>query len=362
MKPTKKNAITLAITLFFNALAYSQVGIGTTSPSEILDVESSNATKTALDINCTGAGDPLIHFQISGTAAFTVGVDNSDADKFKIGTTAVETSTALTIDASQNVGIGITAPLSTLDVSGSLGLKVTSLSSATTLSAAHNVVLASDAGGSFTITLPAAASNAARTYYIKKTNSSSDIITIDGNGAETIDGATTLVLYIQNDACRIVCDGSAWYVLEQHFTPHSAFMSNTADQTIPNTTNTKLAFDNETYDYGNIADYTTNDRIDIKRAGRYLIVGSLRTNAVLDLGEGASIDIKINNSTSPMNAWFESAASDQNVFVTGSIILNLAAGDYIEMYSWQNEGGDVTTGSGSNAYEDQTLMVTELLH
>jgi hypothetical protein len=63
-----------------------------------------------------------------------------------------------------------------------------------------------------------------------------------------------------------------------------------------------------------------------------------------------------------MNAWFESAASDQNVFVTGSIILNLAAGDYIEMYSWQNEGGNVTTGSGSNAYEDQTLMVTELLH
>ncbi len=88
----------------------AQVGLGTTTPSNDLDVESSSATATAIDINCTGAGDPKINFQLSGTSTFSMGIDNSDADKFKIGTSALETNTRLTIDASGYVGIGTTSP------------------------------------------------------------------------------------------------------------------------------------------------------------------------------------------------------------------------------------------------------------
>lgn len=69
--------------------AASQVGIGTTSPSEELDIESNGATNTS---------------------AFSIGVDNDDSDKLKIGTTALETNTRLTIDASGNFGIGVTTP------------------------------------------------------------------------------------------------------------------------------------------------------------------------------------------------------------------------------------------------------------
>jgi hypothetical protein len=46
-----------------------------------------------------------------------MGVDDGDSDKFKIGTTAIGTSTALTIDGSQNIGIGTAAPGSKLDIS-----------------------------------------------------------------------------------------------------------------------------------------------------------------------------------------------------------------------------------------------------
>lgn len=99
--------------------AISQVGIGTTSPSEALDVETSNATKTSIDINNTGGGDPIIHFQLSGSSLFTLGVDDSDSDKFKIGTGALETNTAITINAAQQVAIGHENPSATLDVDGS---------------------------------------------------------------------------------------------------------------------------------------------------------------------------------------------------------------------------------------------------
>ena len=75
------------------------LGVGTSSPSSKLDVETSSSSADGVDINNTSTGDPVIEFQLSGTSKFTMGVDNSDSDKFKIGTTAVETATCLTIDS-----------------------------------------------------------------------------------------------------------------------------------------------------------------------------------------------------------------------------------------------------------------------
>ena len=75
------------------------LGVGTDSPSSKLDVETSSSSADGVDINNTSTGDPVIEFQLAGTSKFVMGVDNSDSDKFKIGTTAVETSTCLTIDS-----------------------------------------------------------------------------------------------------------------------------------------------------------------------------------------------------------------------------------------------------------------------
>ncbi len=101
-----------------SVISSAQVGIGTTAPSQILDIESSNASATAVDINNTGAGDPKINFQISSATTFSIGIDNSDGDKFKIGSSALETNTAITIDATQQVGIGTSSPSSTLTING----------------------------------------------------------------------------------------------------------------------------------------------------------------------------------------------------------------------------------------------------
>jgi len=61
---------------------------------------------TGLIINNTAAdGDPFLAFALSGTQTFTMGVDDGDSDKFKIGTTAIGTSTAFAMDSSGNVTI-----------------------------------------------------------------------------------------------------------------------------------------------------------------------------------------------------------------------------------------------------------------
>ena len=61
---------------------------------------------TGMIINNTATdGDPFLAFALSGTQTFTMGVDDGDSDKFKIGTTAIGTSTAFSMDSSGNVAI-----------------------------------------------------------------------------------------------------------------------------------------------------------------------------------------------------------------------------------------------------------------
>ena len=47
--------------------------------------------------NTATDGDPFLAFALSGTAKFTMGVEDGESDKFKIGTTAIATGTILTL-------------------------------------------------------------------------------------------------------------------------------------------------------------------------------------------------------------------------------------------------------------------------
>jgi uncharacterized protein (TIGR02145 family) len=112
-----------------------------------------------------------------------------------------------------NVGIGTTAPASGLDIKTSMGLNVTTITSATTLNQTHNVVLCNT--GPYTVTLPAAAANTGKVYYIKNIDSDGDDIIVDGNLTETIDGATVFLLDPYKHSVRIISDGTKWHVLEE---------------------------------------------------------------------------------------------------------------------------------------------------
>ncbi len=77
-----------------------------------------------------------------------------------------------------------------------------------TLTASDVVVLAD---GTFTLTLPTAVGIAGKMYYIK--NIGTGVITVDGDGSETIDGGATAVLTDQYTAITIISDNTEWWIL-----------------------------------------------------------------------------------------------------------------------------------------------------
>jgi hypothetical protein len=87
-------------------------------------------------------------------------------------------------------------------------------SAAYTATAGDYVILCDTdtAGAPFTITLPAAASHAGRVYYVKNTGTSGYDVTLDGDGAETVDGDATQTI-TDGECLLVVCDGTEWWVI-----------------------------------------------------------------------------------------------------------------------------------------------------
>lgn len=113
----------------------------------------------------------------------------------------------LTADSGAALGVAWSSPAG----GGTWAPSTTAQSSAHT-AAANEVVLCDTSGGAFTVTLPAAASNTDEIIIVKLVTAGSDL-TIDGNGAETIDGSTTITLDTAGQSRTLVSDGSNWHII-----------------------------------------------------------------------------------------------------------------------------------------------------
>jgi hypothetical protein len=82
-----------------------------------------------------------------------------------------------------------------------------------TVLATDNTVLGDATAGAFTITLPPANGLSGKIYTFKKIDSGGGNVTIDGDGAETIDGNATFVLQNHHKYVTVQTDGVTWYVI-----------------------------------------------------------------------------------------------------------------------------------------------------
>lgn len=110
-----------------------------------------------------------------------------------------------------------TTPVLTTPTANGFKVAVTGSKTSTYTAAVTDYFIpCSSSGGAFTVNLPAASGNTGLTFLIKKTDSSFNLVTIDGNASETIDGSTTTALSTQNESILIRCDGSNWHVQDRY--------------------------------------------------------------------------------------------------------------------------------------------------
>jgi len=82
-----------------------------------------------------------------------------------------------------------------------------------TATLADDVILCDASGGAFSVFLPLAADQTGKIFHIKKIDASGNAVTVDGNGSETIDDATTQAIVSQYDSMMVVSNSSAWFIL-----------------------------------------------------------------------------------------------------------------------------------------------------
>lgn len=77
-----------------------------------------------------------------------------------------------------------------------------------------DIVLCDCTSNNITVTLPAAADSDGRVIYVKKTDAAATYyVTIDGSGAETIDGAAITILATGGDCVALYCNGISWSII-----------------------------------------------------------------------------------------------------------------------------------------------------
>ena len=234
--------------------------------------------------------------------------------------------------------------------------------------ASDSVILCNPAAA-MTITLPSAASaTLGIRYLVKKIDTSAYVVTISDGASAHVDHASSSKLYLEGDSIELVCayngSGYEWLALSRRLAPHAAKMKNTASQTTTDSAFAKLEFNTVVYEYGADADIA-NERIQVKRAGRYNVFGSyglqfstvplawLAIATVTGTGAPDGDDIVAYNRNEGTSSYY---------LATISTSLELAADDYLYLMYYHDESA-FTAAYTLNTYVRQLprFSITEAI-
>lgn len=217
-------------------------------------------------------------------------------------------------------------------VGSSSGLNVvTKTTTATLMTTGEEIVLADASGGSFTITLPTAVGNSGLVYRIVKiAGNELQIVTIDGDGSETIDGNATQQLISTTDSIIIVSNGTAWFSISKDLRPKVAYIKDVKASGTDGGTFTSGAFQTRVLNNlsgDNIVSLSSNQFT--PEAGTYFI-----TAYATGFRVGAH-KAKIRNVTDSVDALIGSTSfsssnlTDINNEVTGDVTMSIITGPIV---------------------------------
>jgi hypothetical protein len=108
-----------------SGVAYALRGSVQSNGAGIITIQQNGVGDAVLEALSISVGDSMSRYLINGGASYSVGIDNSDGDKFKISNSSVlGTNDRLVINDSGYIGIGTITPSSLLNIYGA-GPKIT---------------------------------------------------------------------------------------------------------------------------------------------------------------------------------------------------------------------------------------------
>jgi hypothetical protein len=165
---------------------------------------------TDLTVSANGADSVFLNVPDAGIGAR--GVVTAGAQTFGGNKTFQDS-----VNATKTMLVGTTGNAnSTVQVSGSLSMTVTTITSNYTLTSADNTVLANTTSGALTVTLPAPGAITGRIYTIKKigTGGIDNQLTITPTSG-TIDGGASYTIYNDWTYVTMQTDGTNWYIIKK---------------------------------------------------------------------------------------------------------------------------------------------------
>jgi hypothetical protein len=94
-----------------------------------------------------------------------------------------------------------------------LKFPITTITGSQTVNSSNRVHLCNAVAGDIDLTLPSATVASGNMYDFKKTDSSTNTVTLSGAGSSTIDGSNIKIIESQYDNLTIISDGYDWFIL-----------------------------------------------------------------------------------------------------------------------------------------------------
>jgi hypothetical protein len=236
-------------------------------------------------------------------------------------------------------------------------LSVVSKTTTYTATTSDDVILCDASGGAWTLSLHTAVGNTGKVLRIKKTDSSTNVLTIDGNSTETIDGLATIKLGGLNSAVSIASDGSNWRIISDD-TMVGTRCTTAAGQSIPYASGTVIDFGTKAFDYtGNVSGTGTSWKFTVDRPGLYHISASMlfASGGGWAAGEGVIIILYVNGATA-LNVYNISQTTHaEQIGAHFDTHYRLALNDYVQIGVYQNSGASLSLAA-SAAYNYASIV------
>lgn len=213
---------------------------------------------------------------------------------------------------------------------------VTSVNSATILTAdAYGTNVVCDGASAYALTLPTVTSNSNKFITISSRTTSNAIVTITP-ASGTIAGISTLPIG-SGDSVTIMNNGTNWSVVSQFLQPVNVNAYLTPTQTIPDSVDTKVVFNNLLYDVSGFFNTSTGRFLPLL-PGIYFVTLKLQyvSSAVTPLLQTLQIYVD----GSPVVGYTQTLTTNfQQSMTVSSILMLNGSTNYVEGFAYQNSGG-----------------------